>query len=364
MRQKRLLKAFGIFCFTFTLFFLTFGEAYAQQKVIKLKFANFFPPPAKQSKICQDFIKEVEQRTNGRVKFQYFAGGSLLKAPAMYNGIEIGIADIGLAHIEYTPGRMPVSEAADMPHGFPSAWVASHVVDDFYNKFKPKEWNKVKVLWMHAPAPALVISKKPVRKMEDFKGLTIRAPGRPGDIIKALGGTPAPTPMMEVYDALSKGVNDGVFTPYETIRTFKFGEVVKYTTISWQIGNAYTFYVVMNKNSYKKLPPNIKEIFAKVSGEFKEKFALMWNQIEFPGKQFGIEKGLEYIELSPAEAARWKKAVAPVIEKYVSEMKRKGYPEAEIRGWISYLRERIDYWTAKQADYHISSPTGPPSIRP
>ena len=90
----------------------------------------------------------------------------------------------------------------------------------------------------------------------------------------------------------------------------------------------------------------------------------MWNQIEFPGKQFGIEKGLEYIELSPAEAARWKKAVAPVIEKYVSDMKRKGYPEAEIRGWISYLRERIDYWTAKQADYHISSPTGPPSIRP
>lgn len=364
MKQRKPLIVAGILCLGLMVALLPFEGAKAAEKVIKLKFANFFPPPAKHSKISKEFIDDLEMRTNGRVKVQYFPGGSLLKAPRIYNGVETGIADIGLAHIQYTPGRMPVSDAADMPLGYPSGWVASHVVNDFYDKFRAKEWNKVKVLWMHAAPPSLIISKKPVRKLEDLKGLTIRAPGRAGDIIRALGGTPTPTPMMEVYDSLAKGVNDGVFTPYETIKTFRFGEVVDYTTITWQIAQTYTFYVIMNKNSYKKLPPDIKEIFDRLCGEYREKFALMWNEIDFAGKEFGASKGVKYIELSDAEAARWKKAAAPVIEGYVQDMKKKGHSEAEVRGWLKFLRERIKYWTAKQLEYRIKSVTGPPEMRP
>jgi hypothetical protein len=40
-----------------------------------------------------------------------------------------------------------------------------------------------------------------------------------------------------------------------------------------------------------------------------------------------------------------------------------GYPEAEVRGWIKFLLERIDYWTKKQIQLHIKSPTGPPEMR-
>ena len=105
--------------------------------VIKLKFSNYFPPPAPHSKICQDFIAELDKRTNGRVKIQFFAGGSLLKAPQMYEGVVTGISDIGLAHVEYTPGRFPVTEVCDLPLGYPSGWVANQVVNDFYNEFKP-----------------------------------------------------------------------------------------------------------------------------------------------------------------------------------------------------------------------------------
>ena len=75
---------------------------------IKIKIANFFPPPSKQSKITEEFGKDLEKRSGGRIKVQYFAGGSLLKAPAIYKGIESGITDIGYAHVYYTPGRFPV----------------------------------------------------------------------------------------------------------------------------------------------------------------------------------------------------------------------------------------------------------------
>ena len=120
MKQKRFFVAAGMSCLVFLFIFLAFGLTYAAEekgKVIELKFANFFPPPAGQSKICEEFIQELEQRTGGRVKVRYFAGGSLLAAPAMIKGIESGTTDIGLSHVEYTLGRFPITEVCDLPLG-------------------------------------------------------------------------------------------------------------------------------------------------------------------------------------------------------------------------------------------------------
>jgi len=364
MRQKKLFVGLGILCLVlmFTVFFV--GGAFAQPKQIKLKIANFFPPPSKQSKILEQFSKDLEWRSGGRIKVQYFAGGSLLKAPAIYKGVVSGIADIGYAHVYYTSGRMPVSEGAGLPIGLPSGWVGAHVAYDFYKKFPPKEWDEVKVLSIHCNAPSMVISKKPVNKLEDMKGLSIRAPGVPGDIVKALGGTPSPTPMMEVYDSLAKGVNDGVWAPYETLKTFRFAEVAKYLTVCWQTGAGFNFYLIMNKNSYNKLPRDLQSVVDVLSGEYQEQYALMWNEIELVGKAFGLTKGVKYIELSDAEAARWKKAVEPVIADYIKKMAGKGYKESEVRGWIAFMRDRIKFWTAKQMEYKIPSPTGPAGMRP
>lgn len=336
----------------------------ASAKTINLKVANFFPPPAKQSKLLEAFCKELEVRSGGRIKVQYFPGRSLLNQSAMYKGIESGIADIGYTHVYYTPGRMPVSEGAGLPLGVPSAYVGAHVAFDFINKYQPKEWSKVKLLAFHGNAPSMLITKKPVRQLGDLKGMTIRAPGVPGEIIKALGGTPAPTPMMEVYDALAKGVNDGVWAPWEVLRTFKFAEVTKYVTACWQIGAPFPFYLAMNKNSYKKLPRDLQTLVDIMSGELQERYALMWNEIEFAGKAFGLTKGMEYIELSDQEAAQWKSSVEPVIGAWVKKMTGKGYSEADAKAMVDYMRERIKFWTAKQMEFKIPSPTGPAGMRP
>ena len=362
MKHKWALLVFGLVALGL-IFSVNGHRAYAAS-TFNFKFAHIFPGPAKQSQLCEAFVKELEERTGGRIKTQYFGGGSLLKPPGMYNGIELGVADMGFAHVEYTPGRFPVTEACDMPLGYPSAWVSNQVVNDFFTKFKPKEWDKVKVLWMHASNPSVMITTKPVRSLDDLKGLTIRAPGRVGDVVKALGASPAPMPIMEVYDGMAKGVIQGVNTPFETLKTFRFGEVAKYVTSSWQVGNIYAFYVIMNKRSYEKLPPDLKGILDELAGEYKERFALMWNSIDFAGKDFAASKGVEFIELDESQVERWKAATAPVIDEYVSEMVSKGYAESEVRGWVSYLRQRIDFWTQKQIEYHIPSPTGPKEMRP
>ena len=362
-RKRFFLILAGIFCLGLATHFILADSAIAASKVIRLKFANYFPPMAAQSKICEDFISVLEKRTNGQVKTSYFPGGSLLKAPAMLDGVIKGIADIGLAAVVYTPNRLPVTEAVENPMGYPSGWVSCHVANDFYNEFKPKEWDDVKVLWMHACPPNVIICKKPIRKLEDLKGVTLRAPGRMGDTVRALGGTPRPTPMMETYDGIAKGVIDGVNTPFETLKTFRFAEIVGYTTVSWMVGNVQNFYVVMNKKAYDRMPEDVKLIFQQVAGEFTERFALMWNGIDFAGKEFALEKKVELIYLSPEEEAKFKKAAEPVINEYMRKMVSNGYPEADVKNWIAFLRERIDYWTKKQIEYHIKSPTGPPEFR-
>jgi TRAP-type C4-dicarboxylate transport system substrate-binding protein len=364
MKQKTLLIVVGILCLGLMVSVLPVGKAHAAP-VIRLKVAQYFAAPSSQSQLLEEFCRELEKRTDGQVKVDYYPGQSLLSSTAMFDGITKGITDIGYSHVFYTAGRMPVTEAMGLPMDFPSAWVGSQVLNDFYKQFKPKEFDQVKVLWMNTSTPSCIATaKKPVRKMEDLKGLTIRAPGICGDVIKALGGVPAPTPMPEVYEAISKGVIDGESSNFETLKTFRFAEVVKYSTSCWQITNPYPFYVAMNKDSYKKLPADIKEIFDTLVGEYKEQFLLMWNAVDYAGKEYGVEKGVEFIDLPPSEMARWKAAMEPVINNYVKTMVGKGFSEAEVRGWIKFLRDRIEYWMKRQIALRIPSVAGAPELKP
>ncbi len=365
MRQRRLsiVVLVGVLCVGLMVCVLPPGEAHAAK--VTLKVANFFPPPSFQSKVLEEFCRDLEKRTGGQVKVDYFGGQSLLKSTAMFDGVVNGIADIGYSHVYYTPGRMLVTEACGLPIGYPSGWVASQVMNDFYQEFKPKEFDPVKILWMNASPPSgIATAKKPIRKLEDLKGLTIRAPGMAGEVMKALGGTPAPTPMPEVYDAIAKGVIDGEASNYETLFAFKFAEVVKYETSIWEINHPYPFYLAMNKNSYAKLPADIKPIFDKLVGEYKELYILMWNAIDFVGEKFGLQKGVEFIELPPGELKRWQAAVEPVFDNYVKTMVGKGFSEAEVKGWIKFLRERSEFWKKKQIDLRIPSAVGPPELKP
>ena len=353
-----------------TLVFFGCGETdevkeLAPGEVIELKVANYFPAPPPQSTLLGEFCVELENRTNGRVKVDYFAGGSLLGASAMFDGVVDGVVDIGYSHVYYSPGRMPVTECAGLPLGYPSAWVGSQALNDFYHEFKPAEFDDVVVLFLNTSTPSAIATKDvPIRKLEDLKGLTIRAPGIAGEVMKALGGTPAPTPMPEVYDAIAKGVIDGESSNFETLKAFKFAEVVNYTTSIWQITHPYPFYLVMNKDSYAKLPADIKGIFDTLVAEYKERYILMWNSVDFAGKAAGMAAGVEFIDLSDAEVAKFQAAVEPVIGDYIDAMVEKGFTEAEVNSWIEFIRERIDYWTAKQIAWRIPSVAGPPEVKP
>lgn len=313
----------------------------------------------------EDFIAEIDKRTNGRVKITYFPGGSLLDPKSMFDGVVDGIADMGWSHVGYYRGLFPVTEVLTLPMGFTSGWVDTHVVNDFYQEFRPGEWDdKVHVVLFAGTGPKVIHMKdKAVRQLEDLKGQEIRAPGLAGEVVTALGGTPVPTPMPEAYEAVSKGVVDGLRLPFEPLIAWKMAEVTKYTTNCWQIGEVDVFFLVMNKGAWNNLPADIQKVFNEVAEEFIELYAQAWNDLDFAGRDAALEHGNEIIELSPEEAARWVAAVEPVLETYVQSMVAAGHSEADVRGWIKFATERIDYWTQKQVEAGITSATGPQQLR-
>jgi TRAP-type C4-dicarboxylate transport system substrate-binding protein len=342
-----------------TLILLSTSAQSAPANVTELRFANYFAPASKQAAAGAEFCKEIEKQTNGRVKITYFPGGGLLTAPRMYDGVVEGIADIGFGGMAYHKGKFPVTEIMDLPIGITSGWMMSHLVVDFYQNFKPKEWNDTHILWMSGSGPSFIQTRKPVYKLEDLKGLTIRAQGRAADIVSALGGTPRAVPMSEAYEGVAKGVINGFLLPFEALETFKLAEVLTHVTVGAEIGSAFTFYAVMNKNLWAKLPGDIQEIFNKVSKEFEDKYALLWNDIDINGAKYGLGKGIKLIHLSPEEVTKWTVALKPVIDAYIKEMVDAGFSKAEMEKNLAFVKERLAYWNKKQTELGIPFPSAP-----
>jgi TRAP-type C4-dicarboxylate transport system substrate-binding protein len=338
-------------------FVITAVASVNAQDVIKLKAANYLPPMHKMSLLTQWFCDEVKNRTNGKLEISYYPGGTLLSPVKMYAGVITGIADLGFSHTAYTRGRFPVTEVLDLPQGYPSGYVAVQVSNDFYEKFRPSEWDKVHVLYF-ASSPPLVLhtNKKPVKTMEDMAGLKIRATGQMAEVLKALGAAPVPLQMPDVYESLKRGVIDGVTVDLSPLKYWKFAEVIKYTTASWRLGTTYAFYFIINKNKWDKLPPDAQKVMTETAMEAKEKQAVLWNEMDIEGRDLFVSQGGEIFNVSDAEIDKWVKAVQPVIAQYKKDMVSKGYGENEVEGWLKFINERISYWKAEENKRGIPAP--------
>src|SRR5208337_3138901 len=110
--------------------------ASSAESVIRMKYTSFMPPTHVISQLSDQWCKELEKRTNGRVKVAYFPAGTLVSANQTYDGVVKGIVDVGFGIMSYTPGRMPLSEFIVLPNGYKSGAQASRMANAFYKKFK------------------------------------------------------------------------------------------------------------------------------------------------------------------------------------------------------------------------------------
>lgn len=338
-------KSYGLRIFVAIMVFaflcITTSPIITQEKVVKLRYSNFFPPMHPISKLAEEWCKEIEKRTDGRVKFTYFPGNTLAPPPQAYDAVVKGIADVAQNLLAYSPGRLPLSEVLQQPLGLKSGYQGTKLANAYYQKFKPKEFDDVKVMYLHGVAPGTFHTKTEIKSFFDVKGLRIKANAENADIVKALGGAPVTMPITETYDALQKGIAEGILLPNEALKGWKFAEVVKTSLDSNAVSYLTSMYVIMSKDKWNQISKADQAAIEKINKEWIEKQGKLWNQLDKDGKEFAIQKGVKFVKVSKAEEAKVSALMKPILENYVKTANAKGrdLPAAEaLKFCLDFIR--------------------------
>jgi TRAP-type C4-dicarboxylate transport system substrate-binding protein len=327
-----------VFFVLFSLVLAMATSAQAQEKVVKLKYASLLPPVHPMSKMMEQWCKDVEQKTDGRVKVSYFPGNTLTPPTQTYDSVVNGIADIGYSLPAYSPGRFPLTEVLTLPLGFTSGSQATTAINEYYKKFRPKEFDDTKIMYFMGSGPGLFFTRKPITSMDGIKGLRLKANAENADIVKALGGAPVTMPITETYDALQKGLLEGVFSFYEVLKYWKFADVVKCCLENSAVAYTTSMYVVMNKDKWNLISKADQQAIEKMNEETIEKSGKIWNELDKESKEYGIQKGVKIVKVSKEEEVSTAEKMKPILAEYIKKMKAKGLPGEEA---VKFLQDYI-----------------------
>jgi TRAP-type C4-dicarboxylate transport system substrate-binding protein len=327
--KKAIMANVGFIFLLMALFLLSSPLAKAEAKSVELSFAGTFPPKASPyRKAFLPWSKEVEKRTNGKVKVKFYFTQTLAKDKDQYDAVVDGIADMGWMAHSMKPGRFPLISVMELPFLSPSTFVGAQVIGDLYNKYPQirKEHDDVHLLFLWTTLPYEIhTSKKPVRKLEDIRGMKLACPPGAAATLQMLGATPVTMGLSDVYQAAQKGVTDGVAFAWGIFKARKIYEVTKYHTNIHLGGLPY--WSAMNKRTWNKLSPDIQETITRITTEMMPETLCRAVTGEMQkGIKIVRERGQEVIEVSPKERARWVAVSRPAYDKWLKDMERKGLP--------------------------------------
>ncbi len=272
----------------------------------------------------------LESRTGNKIKFEWYWSKSLAKPKDNIKATKGGIADMATnSSFGYHKSLFPVWQFSELLMLGPADWDAhSRTLKEMYETVpvlkKEMDRTGVKLIGMIGVHPTHFVTRKPVMKLEDFKGMRIRAFGPMGDWLRAVGAAPVGLTIYETYEAMQKGTVDGTQTYMYINNPYKLTEVSNYAIVPG-IQNI-TVSTYMNKRVYKKLPPDVKKVFDEEAWDKLLDFAVAeWDADYGKSKAKMRAKGITFIEISSRELARWKEAAQkPVYTKWLNNMKKKG----------------------------------------
>ena len=298
--------------------------AQAQQKAAKLRLSTMWPPQHPFTKLFDQWGKDVEKATEGRITVTVFAASTLSPPMQVYDNTVRGVVDVGTNLLAYSPGRLPLSEVLQQPLGYKSGLQATRLANAYYKKFRPKEFDDVHVLFLHGAAPGFIFTKNAARSIADLKGLRIKANAENADIVRNLGASPVTMPVTETYDALSRGLVDGCLFPLEALQGFKIGEVVKTVLEDYPMSYMTSMYAVMNKAKWNAISPADQKIIEKINEEYAEKAGKLWVELDKNAVAFAKGKGVTFVKVSKEDEAATAQKMKPILDDYVKMTKSKG----------------------------------------
>jgi TRAP-type C4-dicarboxylate transport system substrate-binding protein len=309
------------------------AQTKADVKPVELSLALMIPPThTRWTGSMAPWVKMVEERTGGKVKIVPYFAETLAKGAEIYAAVSQGLADMGEVSTSHAPGQFRLTDFFSLPGlEIPNSVVSSrlhwHLIETVPEFAAQYAATKVITAYSHGGGANVVMSREPIHTLEDLKGKKINVYGGSigVDTAQVLGFTPMHMNIPDAYMSVEKGVLDGVISSVSLIASRKFGEIMKYYTSGPSFGGA-PFVIVMNRDKWNKLPPDIQKAFDEVGGmSGAELFGKGMIQDEEDGRAEGINKyGCKFYKLPPDELARWANRLGSVQEDWVKDMEKKG----------------------------------------
>ena len=298
---------------------LTAMPLLASAQTINWKFQDTYASTSlPSSKLSIPFIDWIQKVTNGRIKITRYEPGALASVGDTFEALGKGVFDAASIYSGFYTGRMPEGL---VEQGLPWAWKDSkaHLTSlyefGFFNLMqKTYEKHNLHLLATYTMGDVYNIGTvKPITKLEELKGMKIRAVGIYGDYIKALGATPVSIPFDEMYMALKLGTIDGYLGGVSALVAGKLGEVVHHYLLPSM--NSVGFGVAVNKKSWDALPEDLKALLSNAAPQEANFVGLQHsaaadNSMVDAAKQYGVQ--FHYLSEEDQKAAL--KAALPIWE--------------------------------------------------
>jgi TRAP-type C4-dicarboxylate transport system substrate-binding protein len=313
------------------------GSALAAEE---LKLHSFVPPThVIWTDVLTPWAQEVARLSNNQLTVRLFPAMQLGGRPAdLYRQVVQGITDATFTLPGYTSADFPLMALTELPGTATSADDGTRKLWKHFEPFLAREFKDTKVLMLWNSDSASLMSKnKPLRTLEDLKGLKIRTPSAAQSAqLEALGATPLDMPVTQIYNNLDRGVIDATQIPMSAALDFKLIEVARYFTIEAPLGRS-PFLVAMNRSRYEKLPANLRKVIDDTTGlSLSLKGAATYDKKNNEAIT-AAKKTREVFPLTAQERQRWINAFKPMIQRQVEEGEKKGLPARALVGAYGLL---------------------------
>ncbi|WP_434768739.1 TRAP transporter substrate-binding protein [Pseudomonas triticicola] len=296
---------------------LMFTFAGAAQADMKLKFADIHPagyPTVVAEKSMGDTLTK---ETNGELTFQYFPGGVLGSEKEVIEQMQVGAVQLSRVSLGIVGPVVPDVNVFNMPFIFRDQQHMRNVIDgpvgdEILDKITNSEFGLVALAWMDG-GTRNIYTKKPVRKLEDLKGMKIRVQGNPMfiDMMNAMGGNGIAMDTGEIFSALQTGVIDGAENNPPTLLEHNHFQNAKFYSLTGHL--ILPEPIVMSKITWEKLTPDQQKMVKTAAKAAQAEERVLWDKKSAASEEKLKAAGVEFITV---DKKPFYDATASVREKY------------------------------------------------
>jgi TRAP-type transport system periplasmic protein len=297
---------------------------------ITLRYAFFAPAESFPGVQMEEWKKELEERTDGKVEVELYPGGTLLGAGDIYDGVSSGVVDVGLDSPAYDTSRFAFSSVINNPVGAEDSQSASKAFLDLLLEYEPAEFADYEIVTAFTTEPAYFQTQDPVSSVADVSGAELHSSAAVGPILERMDAAPVGLPMPEVAESLQTGVISGYVSSREVMEDFGLAEQVSYVT-DYPLGVSNSFVAVMDQEKFDQLPEDVQDAIVELRPEMTE-FASSYHDDENVSSalEFAADAGVETVEVDRADRKNWDRIMTESTEAWVADHQNADFDPTEV----------------------------------